>query len=344
MVNGPARDYMALSLPEMAAMSAGQRGRVQRGAGELRAIEMAFGSHSVSDFPAIFENALNKRLSQAYQSAQPTYRAIAERIDMSDFRPTPIAAIGDWPTLMPIGEGGEIKSGTVGDKSEIVALAAYGRKFHISRQMMVNDDLGAIDRLLSTRGRAVAAFEDQLFYAMLLAGAGSDGPTLRETGRQVFNASDKTKAASAAAITPAAVAKGFEAMMQRKGVGKDDPFLAITPSILLVGPQQLFAAQQLVAPIQAAQADNVNPMSARCRSSLRPISPATGGTCWLIPAARRCSCMATCRARKARACAWMNLSASRALAIRLNSISPAARPTIAAATRTRAGNPTSLTR
>ncbi|WP_190305705.1 hypothetical protein [Roseicitreum antarcticum] len=32
MVNGPARDYMALSLPEMAAMSAGQRGRVQRGA------------------------------------------------------------------------------------------------------------------------------------------------------------------------------------------------------------------------------------------------------------------------------------------------------------------------
>lgn len=267
-VTGPGRQFMGPR--KLADMAASYTGHTNRWENPQRVIEMAFGSHSTSDFPAVFENALNKRLAAAYQAAEPTYRAIAERIDFTDFRPHPIAAIGDWPSLLPIGENGEIQAGTVSDKKETVSLVSYGRKFHISRQMMVNDDLGAIDRLLSTRGRAVAAFEDQVFFTMLLSGSNADGPTMLETSRQLFNTTDGTKAGTAAAITPASVAKGYEALRSRKGVGSDGTFLALTPSILLTGPAKEFEAAQLLAPIQAAVSTNVNPYVGKLQQVTAP--------------------------------------------------------------------------
>lgn len=263
-VTGPARDFMSMGLIHMAAESIGHRGPIRKGAGELRVLEMALGSNSTSDFPAIFENALNKRMLAAYRAAEPTYRQIATRMDFTDFRPHPVAGVGDFPTLLPIGEGGEIKAGSTSDKKETVLLGSYGRQFIISRQMMINDDLGAIDRILTSRGRAVAAFEDATFYAMMLGGANADGPTLLETTRQVFNTTDTTKAGTAAAITVTSLSTGRSSMRKKKGLGKDaaDQIdLEISPAILLVGPDKETEAQQIVAPIQAQQAGNVNPFS-----------------------------------------------------------------------------------
>lgn len=277
-VRGPARDYMSMTLAEMAMAGMGRRDRVARGGGEQRAIEMAFSSHTTSDFPAVFENALNKRLASAYTAAQPVYRAIAERIDFTDFRPHPIAQVGDWPTLLPVEESGEIKYGTVSDKKESVALIAYARAFRITRQMMVNDDLGAIDRIINTRGRAVAAFEDATFFAMMLSGANGDGPTLLETTRQVFNATDGTKAGTASAVNPAGIAKGYEAMRSRKGVSGES-YLAVEPRILLTGPAKEFEALQLLAPIQAAQASNVNPYVGKLTPATTPY---ISGNAWYM--------------------------------------------------------------
>jgi hypothetical protein len=263
-VTGPARDFMSMGLIHMAAESIGHRGPIRKGAGELRILEMALGSNSTSDFPAIFENALNKRMLAAYRAAEPTYRQIATRMDFTDFRPHPVAGVGDFPTLLPIGEGGEIKAGSTSDKKETVLLGSYGRQFIIGRQMMINDDLGAIDRILTSRGRAVAAFEDATFYAMMLGGGNADGPTLLETGRQVFNTTDTTKAGTAAAITVTSLSTGRSSMRKKKGLGKDaaDQIdLEISPTILLVGPDKETEAQQIVAPIQAQQAGNVNPFS-----------------------------------------------------------------------------------
>jgi ATP-dependent protease ClpP protease subunit len=263
-VTGPARDFMSMGIIDMAAAAIDHKGPVRRGAGELRVLEMALGSHSTSDFPAIFENALNKRMMAAYRAAAPTYRSIASRMDFADFRPHPVSGVGDFPTLLPVGETGEIKFGSTSDKKETVALAPYARGFTISRQMMINDDLGGIDRILSTRGRAVAAFEDAVFYGMMLSGANADGPTLLETTRQVFNTTDTTKAGTAAAITIASLSTGRAAMRKKKGLGKDEADkvdLEISPAIILVGPDKETEAQQLIAPIQAQQAGNVNPFS-----------------------------------------------------------------------------------
>lgn len=281
-VTGPARDFMGLTLAEMAAASMGQRGRPARGGGELRAIEMAFSAHSTSDLPAILENAMNKRLASAYEAATPTYRAIAERIDFADFRPHPISNIGNWPMLEAVPESGEIKFGSVSDKKEAVALISYAKAFSITRQMLINDDLGGIERMLASRGQSIAAFEDHVFFAMLLSGANADGPTLLETSRQVFNTTDGTKAGTASVINPANIALGYAAMASRKSLAAkaaDQMFIKAEPRFLLTGPAKQFEAAQLLAPIQAAQASDVNPYVGK----LQPImAPHITGNAWYL--------------------------------------------------------------
>lgn len=282
-VTGPARDFMSMGILNMAAECAGHRGPIRRGAGELRVLEMAFAANSTSDFPAIFENALNKRLLASYRAALPTYRQIATRMDFTDFRPHPIAGMGDFPTLLPVGEGGEIKFGSSSDKKETVALGAYARAFNITRQMLINDDLGAIDRMLGSRGISVAAFEESTFYAVMLSGSNADGPTLTETGRQLFNATDLTKAGAAAAITVASLSAGRAAMRKKKGLGKDEADkidLNIAPSILLVGPDKETEAEQLITTITPNQAQSVNPFSGRLQ--IVPTNKISGNAWYLF--------------------------------------------------------------
>lgn len=270
-----ARPYMSMSLVQMAALSNGHRGPIRTAHDRL---EVFMGMHTTSDFPLSLQNAMNKELETRYNEAQPTYREIARQKTFRDFRPHPMIRPGDFPALQPIGEGGEIAYGTIGEKAETVALASYGIALSISRQTMINDDIGAIADMIADQGRAVSRFEDTAFYAMMLGGANADGPTLAETTRQVFNTTDGTKAAADAAISIASLSIGRAAMMKRKSV--DGNLLGILPSILLVGPDKLTEAQQIVAPIQAAQAGNVNPFAGLL--TVLPTARITGNAWYLF--------------------------------------------------------------
>ena len=269
------RGFMCMSLAEMAAQAVG-RGTSLRNAGDRADVLMA-AFHTTSDFPAVLENALNRRLLAGYQMATPTYQQVAIRVDFTDFRPHPMTNIGTFPLLERVPEAGEIAFGTLGDKKETVTLQAFGRGLALSRQMIVNDDLSAIDRVVTSTGLAVARTEDNVFWSMVLSGANADGPTLTETGRQVFNTTDGTKAGAAAAITVASVGLGRAAIQKQKGLNGED--LGLTPSILLVGPDKLTEAEQLVATIQPQSTTAVNPFSGR----LTVIStPKITGNAWYL--------------------------------------------------------------
>lgn len=271
----PARSFMQMRLSDMAAASLGQRRAPNDAEGRLKVFMAA--SLSTSDFSAVFENALNKRLQQDYTLAQPTYREIAQRMDFTDYRPHPVAGVGELGQLTEIKEGAEIKAGKFNDKRESLTLKAFGMTAEITEQMIVNDDLGAIATVLARSGMVVAANEDAQFYEMALGGAGGDGPTLGETTRQMFNATDVTKAGTAAAITIASLTTARTALMTKKSLGGLD--LGLIPSILLVGPNKLTEAQQIVAPLQADQAGNVNPFAGTLRIV---VTPKITGNAWYL--------------------------------------------------------------
>ena len=252
------RAYEGMDLLELAAERMGERRIPTPFGSREELLKRAF--HSTSDFPILFENALNKGLQTRYMEQEPTYRRIAKQRSYADFRPHTSIRVGDFPTLQAVGqEAGEIRSGTFSEARERTSVTPYGVRVNLSRTMLVNDGIGGIQQVLNDRGRAVARFEDSTFYAMAFGGASNNGPTLLETGRQVFNTTDGTLASTAAAINKASITLARAALLKRKSLDGAD--LELMPSILLVGPDKLTEAQELLAPIQAQQSSNVNPFS-----------------------------------------------------------------------------------
>lgn len=269
----PGREFMDMGLSEIAALSMGKR--APRDAQGKLEVFMA-GTHSTSDFNGIFENALNKRLQRAYDLALPTYREISQRLDFADYRPHPVSGVGELTPMTEVLEGAEVKSGTFNDKRESLQLRVYGTMAEITEQMIVNDDLNAIARMLSSTGQVVAANEDAVFYSVLLQAAGA-GPTLGETGRAMFNATDVTLAGTGAAITVDTLTTARAALMTKRSLNGLD--LNMVPAVLLVGPARLTQAQQVVSPLQADAVANQNPFAGLLRIV---VTPKITGNAWYL--------------------------------------------------------------
>ena len=137
--------------------------------------ERAF--HTTSDFPAPLSAAANKMLLTAYAPAAPTNRTLFLRRDFRDFKPHRHLRVGDFPTLLPLSENGKVQAGTMSESQELVFLQTFARRIRVTRQMLVNDDLGAFTDFASMIGRRVADFENATAYQLLNA-ANGDGPTL----------------------------------------------------------------------------------------------------------------------------------------------------------------------
>lgn len=279
------RQYMDFSIVEMAAERLGQRRVPGHFAGREEVLRMAF--HSTSDFPALLENAMNRSLAARYAQAQPTYRRIARQRTYVDFRDHNTVRVGDFPNLQPVNpESGELKAGTFSESKEKTAVKAYGVQVLFSRQLLVNDSLDGIQQILNDRGAAVARFEDATFYAMMLGGSNADGPTLNETSRQMFNTTDKTKAAAGGAISVTTLSDGRAALKKRKSL--DGGELELSAGILLCGPDKETEAQQVIAPIQAQQAGNVNPFAGTLTNTVT--AKITGNVWYLFASPEEAAC------------------------------------------------------
>lgn len=267
-----ARGYMDWSIVDLAADVIGHRGRIGSSfAAREELLRAAF--HTTSDFPIILSGALNTVLAARYAVQAPTYRRIARQRSYRDFRDHAAIRVGDFPQLKPVAETGELTDGTFGESKEKTAVKAYGVKIAFSRQLLVNDDLGAIQQILADQAGEVARFEDRTFYAMAFA-----NPSLLETGRQVWNATDKTLAAAGAAISTASLSLGRAAMRKQKRFGSTEE-IDVAPTILLVGPDKETEAAQVLERVQATQAANVAVFSGR----LEPISTAKiTGNAWYL--------------------------------------------------------------
>lgn len=268
-VSAAARPYMGKGIVEIAADVSGQSRAPMRNYGQKSDILMN-ASHATSDFPAIFQNALNKVLLDRYDVLAPTYRLIAKQKNFRDFRPMPLVRSGDFPMLVPVGEGGEIKWGTFGESGEQAVIVPYARGITVSRQMMINDELDAISDLLGSYGEMIAYFEERTFYAAALSAKLADGNAL-------FHASHNNLAGAAAAINRTSLSEGRAAMRKQKSI--DGLSLNIAPSILLVGPDKETEAEAIVAEITPTEVGAFNPFSGK----LKPVvSAEITGNAWYL--------------------------------------------------------------
>lgn len=246
------REFMGQRLLELAvSRTAGLNPRERDPLTILRA------AHTTSDFPMILEAAGNRILMARYNAAQPTYQAIARRRDLTDFKATKMLRIGDFPTLKAYAEDGEIRSGTINEGRESVTLGSFGRILRLSRQAIVNDDLGAFDDVFGSIGGMIRRFENATAYAVKAQNSGN-GPKLADNVN-LFNAAHGNLAGSGAAPSVATLGAARAAMLKQTDL--DGNVLNLMPKILLVGADQLTVAQQVTASIQPVVLGEVNPFA-----------------------------------------------------------------------------------
>ena len=239
--------------------------------------ERAF--QTTSDFPLLLSAAANKMLLAAYAPAAPSYRQIFLRRDFRDFKPHRHLRVGDFPTLLPLTENGEVQAGTMSESQELVFLQTFARRIRVTRQMLVNDDLGAFTDFAAAIGRRVADFENATAYG-LLNSANGDGPTLTTGTAPVFatGAARLNKAGAGTALDLPNLALGRAAVMRQKTLD-GLPIATGAQMRLLVGPNQEMAARQLTVSVAASQIGNANVYA----GFVQPlVEPQIGGNRWYL--------------------------------------------------------------
>ena len=240
-----------------------------------RLAERAF--HTTSDFPLLLSAAANKMLLAAYQPAQPTYRSFFLRRDFRDFKPNRHLRIGDFPNLVKLPESGEITAGTMSESQELVFLETFARRIRVTRQMLVNDDLGAFTEFAAMIGRRIAEFENATAYSLVNSQAGS-GPALAD-GVAVFAAARANQAPGDGTLLGIeSIGQGRAAVMKQKTL--DGLPIAIGQTMRLVtGPDNELTARRLTVTLPATDIAKVNVYA----GSIQPVIDAQiPGQAWYL--------------------------------------------------------------
>ncbi|KKL79886.1 hypothetical protein LCGC14_2010350 [marine sediment metagenome] len=274
----PARQFIGLTLPEIGREILRAHGLSVTGLSPATVVTRAL--HSTSDFSLILADTVGRTLRAAYQAAPAGVRGLARQTTAADFRTKHRLMLGEAPTLEKVNQHGEFKSGSMAEGEETYKLATYGRIIGISRQAIVNDDLGAFSDLSARLGIAAAEFEAQTLVDLLTSGAGN-GPTMADT-KTLFHADHGNKAASGGAIAEATLSTARTAMRTQTGLsGKP---INVTPRALLVPAVLETTAEKQVAVIQPHAVADVNPFGGRLQIVTDARLDAKSATRWYIAA------------------------------------------------------------
>lgn len=187
-------------------------------------IQAAFSTVSL---PGILSNVANKKLMQSYQAQPIIATKLCSEGDLSDFKENDRYRLTDVGDLLPVAADGEIKEGGLVEESAKNQLETYGKKFCLTRKMIINDDLGSFFKVPTAMGNRAARLIDQLFFSRLLK-----NPNQLD-GKALFSAAHRNLLTGAAsAISPDALKKAIQLFLDQ--VDADGQPISVEPRYLVV--------------------------------------------------------------------------------------------------------------
>jgi len=223
-----ANEFRGLRLTEIAKACLERAGVSHKGLDEREMVKRAF-TTSTSDFPVLLENAMHKTLQAAYAEAADTWSQFCATGSVTDFRAHNRYRTGSFGDIDALGENAEFKNKSIpdGEKATITATTK-GNLINISRQTIINDDLGAFIGLSQMLGRAARRTIENDVYALL-----ASNPVMPD-GIVLFHANHGNLAAAGAAVTVATVEAARVAMAKQTDISGNE-FLDLRPAIWLGG-------------------------------------------------------------------------------------------------------------
>lgn len=230
------RDVQRLSVAGMAERILSMHGRSVTGMGKAEVIQAAL---STSDFPELLANTTGRALRAGYENAPASHELWTADREVSDFKTQTLVSLSEAPGLEKVAELGEYTHGNFSEAAESFAIETFGKIITISRQALINDDLGAFTRIPQAFGASARRLEADHIYGKLI-----NNPTMGD-GKTLFHA-DHGNLGTAAELSVAAIGAARAAMRKQKGlagVGYFDP----QPRFLIVPVSLETTAEALLA-------------------------------------------------------------------------------------------------
>lgn len=205
--------------------------------------------NSTSTFPAIMSNLANKSVMVGFNEAETTYQIWAGKGSNRDFKEAARVALSEAGNLELVPEGGQFKQDSFGEASARTKVATYGKLFSLTRQAIINDDLGLFSKIATKYGSAAKRLVNKMVYAQLT------GNVKMQDNVALFDTKHGNVAGTGEALSVKAIAKAITAMRRQKGIA-GDATLNVTPKYLVVPPELEMTAYQIVN--STAAVDGVN--------------------------------------------------------------------------------------
>jgi hypothetical protein len=223
---------------------AGVKGHAQMGPYDLVNAALGMQRHGAltsTDFAIALQQAGNLAILDSYQvQGEDDWKQLSREKAANDFRPHNLAGLTGTPEFLVVEENGEYTYAGFQDIGESFKLWTAGRIISLSRQLIINDQLGLFGDMAGALGRGASLHEANSWWANLL------GNPLLSDGIALFHAAHGNLGA-AAALSLTTLNAGRAAMRMQKdrdGVTA----LNVTPKFLIVGPLLEGVAEQLASP------------------------------------------------------------------------------------------------
>lgn len=215
--------------------------------------------NSTSTFPAIMSNLANKSVMVGFNEAETTYQIWAGKGSNRDFKEAARVALSEAGNLELVPEGAQFKQDSFGEASARTKVATYGKLFSLTRQAIINDDLGLFSKIATKYGSAAKRLVNKMVYAQLT------GNVKMQDNVALFDSKHGNVAGTGEALSVKSIAKAITAMRRQKGI-TGEATLNITPKYLVVPPELEVTAYQIVnstAAVDGVNSGVVNPYKGR---------------------------------------------------------------------------------
>jgi phage major head subunit gpT-like protein len=260
-----ARQYLGESMLDLARSALERAGQSHRSMTADEVFHRA--AHTTSDFALVVSNAMGKTAAQAYQAAESPLKTLCRQRVLRDFKTSTSIRLGGMGRLEELAENGEITHTSRAENGETVRLKTYARGLAVSRELLVNDDLGLLGDMTAEFGTAAAQTEADILVDLV-----TGNPALSD-GTPVFDASRGNIGSPGVAIGSAGDDTAFDETRKfmRTVKGLDgQTIISATPRYLLVGPESETAAEKFLANIYATTTGDVNAWAGKLSLLVEP--------------------------------------------------------------------------
>ena len=180
---------------------------------------------STSSLAGILSNVANKFLLTGFNGVEQTWRKISRIRPCSDFKTITSYRLNGSFNYDEVGAGGELKHADLSEESYTNQAKTYGKIVGITRQDIINDDLGALTAVPQKLGRGAGLKFNNVFWAAFQAT--SPAAAFFHTANHANYVVGATTPLGLDSLT--AIVTYFKQMKDAKGV-----YTGLEPAILLV--------------------------------------------------------------------------------------------------------------